>query len=84
MRGESRASPRPPIKNVYPLRKKAPSPTITGPKFYKIKKIKNFKWLCTFIYLLFFYRNDAKDTINFTMGLQANMSPIIKEKQFIN
>ena len=37
-----------------------------------------------FIYLLFFYRNDAKDTINFTMGLQTNMSPIIKEKQFIN
>ena len=37
-----------------------------------------------FYFFIFFYRNDAKDTINFTMGLQTNMSPIIKEKQFIN
>ena len=37
-----------------------------------------------FIIYYFFYKNDAKDTINFTMGLQTNMSPIIKEKQFIN
>ena len=80
MRGESRTSPRPPIKNVYPLRKMALSPTITSPKFYKI--IKKFKWLYTFFYKIFI--SYAKDTTNFTMSLQTNMSPIIKEKKFIN